>query len=287
MLIATILLDSLAYGMVLFLVSSGLAITMGLMRIINLAHGAFAMIGGYLGAVLGAHLGVPFFAILPLVFLGCGLLGAVAERVLYRPLYGKPELSQVLMTIGLTFVVIAALTVNFGAGGISAGFPAWLEGSTDLGFREYPTYRLFLIVFGVIVGVAVWLSLDRSRFGHMVRAAVDDRHMARTLGLNVSMLFMLCFALACGLAGVGGYVGAGLLQLEPNYPLRYLSVFLIIVAIGGVGSLRGALIAALGFALIETTGRYLVPSISAYLPMLIAMGLLLALPHGLGKAHSK
>lgn len=281
----TILLDGLAYGMVLFLISAGLTITMGLMRVVNLAHGAFAMIGGYLGAMLLAR-GVPF----PLVLVGVALLvaalGVVAERLFYRPLYRKGELAQVLLTIGLTFIAIAGLTLVFGPGGQPVALPTYLEGTLDLGFRTYPAYRLLLIGVGITVALFLWLLIDGSLYGARLRAAVDNPRMARTVGIRVDRLFAATFALGCGLAGIGGFLGASMLPLEPFYALKYLGLFFLVVAIGGLGSFKGSFLAALGYGMVETAGRYLLPSTAAFLPLLVLIALLLLFPHGLVRAKS-
>lgn len=281
MLALTILLDGVAYGMVLFIISVGLTVTMGLMRVVNLAHGAFAMLGGYLASVLIRHYGVPYIPAAFLAALACGALGGLAEMTIYRPLYRKGELAQVLLTFGLIFISIAAMTLIFGPRPIDESMPKWLEGLVDIGFRTYPAYRLFLIAVGAALAIALWLIIERSLFGARLRAAVDDPGMARALGINVNLLFTLTFVGGCALAGFGGAIGAGIMPIDPFYALRYLVLFLVVVVIGGLGSFRGSLAAALVVGIIETAGKYLVPQIGSFLLWFIVFGLLLWRPNGL------
>lgn len=281
----TILLDGTAYGMILFIISVGLTVTMGLMRVVNLAHGAFAMIGGYLAAMM-IQSGLPFFAAAILAALAVGVLGAAAELTLYRPLYRRGELAQALMTFGLTFVVIAALTSIFGSNVKPLPVPQFLAGNTNLGFTQYPTYRLFLIVLGAAMALILWLVIDRTLYGARLRAAVDNPRMARAVGMDVNLLFTGTFAAGCALAGFGGVVGADMLPVEPYYALRYLVIFLVVVAVGGIGNFKGSFVAALAIGIISTVGTFLLPSASAYIVYALVLALLLWRPHGLLPAKS-
>jgi branched-chain amino acid transport system permease protein len=282
---ATILLDGLAFGMVLFIISVGLTVTMGLMRVVNLAHGAFVMIGGYLAAML-LGTGLPFFAAAGLAAILVGLLGAAAEITIYRPLYRKGELAQALMTFGLTFVVIASLTSIFGTGIKSLPVPPILNGVVDIGFRTYPAYRLFLVAVGLVLAALLWLLIDRSSYGARLRAAVDNPRMARAVGIDVNLLFTVTFAGGCALAAFGGAIGAALLPLEPYYALRYLVLFLVVVGVGGIGNFKGSFVAAIALGIIDTGGKYLMPQASAYLFYGAVLVLLLLRPHGLMPAKS-
>jgi branched-chain amino acid transport system permease protein len=281
----TILLDGTAYGMILFIISVGLTVTMGLMRVVNLAHGAFAMIGGYLAAMM-VHRGVPFFAAAIVAALAVGVVGAVAELVLYRPLYRRGELAQALMTFGLTFVVIAALTSLFGSSAQPMPVPSFLSGLTNLGFTDYPTYRLFLIAIGAVMALLLWLIIDRTLYGARLRAAVDNPRMARAIGMDVNLLFTGTFAAGCALAGFGGVLGADMLPIEPYYALRYLVTFLVVVAVGGIGNFKGSLVAALAIGIVSTVGTFLLPGTSAYIVYVLVLALLLWRPHGLLPAKS-
>jgi branched-chain amino acid transport system permease protein len=281
----SVLLDGTAYGMILFIISVGLTVTMGLMRVVNLAHGAFAMIGGYLAAVMIQD-GVPFFAAAIAAALAVGVLGAVAELVLYKPLYRRGDLPQALMTFGLTFVVIAALTSIFGSNVKPLPIPAWLAGNTNLGFTQYPTYRLFLIALGAAMALALWLVIDRTLYGARLRAAVDNPRMARAVGMDVNLLFTGTFAGGCALAGFGGVVGADMMPVEPYYALRYLVIFLVVVAVGGIGNFKGSFGAALAIGIVSTVFTFLLPGASAYIVYALVLVLLLWRPHGLLPAKS-
>jgi branched-chain amino acid transport system permease protein len=285
MLDATILLDGVAYGMVLFIISVGLTVTMGLMRVVNLAHGAFAMIGGYLATMLiGA--GFPFFAAALLAAAAVGIVGAAAELTIFRPLYRKGELAQALMTFGFTFVVIAALTTIFGTGIQPLPVPRALRGVVSIGFRTYHSYRLFLLALGFVLAVLLWLLIDRSSYGARLRAAVDNPRMARAVGINVNLLFTVTFAGGCALAAFGGVIGAALLPIEPYYALRYLVLFLVVVGVGGIGNFKGSFVAAIALGIIDTTGKFLLPQAAAYFFYAAVIILLLLRPHGLMPAKS-
>ncbi len=278
--ILTILLDGLAYGMILFIISVGLTVTMGLMRVVNLAHGAFAMVGGYVAAVM-TEAGYDFFLSAAAGAAAAGVFGGVAEMTVYRPLYRKGELAQVLLTIGLVFVSIAALTLVFGVNYKTVKMPAFLEDPISIGFRLYPPYRLFLIAVGLVMAFLLWLLIDRTLFGARLRAAVDNPRMARAVGINVNRLFTVTFIGGSALAGFGGAIGAGMLPLEAFYPLRYLVLFLIVVIVGGEGSFKGSFVAAIALGVIDTTGKFIIPEVASFLLYSVVLALLLWRPHGL------
>jgi len=271
--------------MVLFIISVGLTVTMGLMRIVNLAHGAFAMIGGYLATML-LSAGLPFFAAAVVAALLVGIVGAAAELTVYRPLYRKGELAQALMTFGLTFVVIAALTAIFGTGIRPLPVPPALSGVVDIGFRTYPAYRLFLVAVGLVLALLLWLLIDCSSYGARLRAAVDNPRMARAVGIDVNLLFTVTFAGGCALAAFGSVIGAALLPLEPYYALRYLVPVLVVVGVGGIGNFKGSFVAAIALGIIDTGGKFLFPQASAYLFYGAVIILLLLRPNGLMPAKS-
>jgi branched-chain amino acid transport system permease protein len=252
----SIAFHGLAFAMVLYLISVGLSVTMGLMGFVNLAHGAFAMAGGYALTTLMNHLHLPF---------GLALLGAVTivvpvsfvlERLLYRPLYGGDELDQVLMTMGLIFMTVGAATYFWGPVAQPIHPPELLSGQIHLGTRDFPTYRSFLILCGVMLVTGLWLALERTQFGTRVRAAVDNLRMAQSIGINTSQLFALTFALGSGLAALGGALGADFLPIVPGYALGNLVYFLIVVAVGGLGSIRGPFAAALFVGIADTALKY-------------------------------
>ena len=275
-----ILLDGIAYGMVLFIISVGLTVTMGLMRVVNLAHGGFAMAGGYLAAVMVVA-GVPFIVAVIAATAAAGLLGALCELTIFRPLYRKGELAQVLMTFGLTFVMIAALTAMFGTDIKRLPVPDWLGGPVDLGIRPYPTYRLFLIAVGFRPRTGA--VADHRPLALWCEASSRGRQsrIARAVGIDVNKLFTITFVGGCALAGFGGIVGAEMLPLEPFYALRYLVLFLVVVAVGGHGSFKGSFFAALTLGIIDTAGKYIWPEISAFIMFTLVFVLLLWRPYGL------
>jgi branched-chain amino acid transport system permease protein len=279
--LAGVVFDGIAYGSLLFLISIGLSVTLGLMNFVNLAHGAFAMLGGYLCVTLMARAGVPFLAALPLAFVGLALLGAALERVLYRRLYGAGALDQVLFSIGLTLVAVAATTFGFGSGQQPVRLPGFLRGQVEMLGLGLGRYRLFLVLLVVVLTAALHLLVERTRFGAQVRAAVDNRTAAAGLGIDVDRVFTLTFALGAGLAGLGGALGIDVLGLDPTFAVKYLVYFLLVVTVGGAGSFRGPALAALGLGVLDVAGKYYVPQLGAFV-IYAAMVVLLALfPAGL------
>jgi len=277
----TVLFDGVAFGMILFLISVGLSITMGVMRVVNLAHCGFAMTGGYLTYALTAQMDLPFAAAVPLAVLGTMAIGAVLERTVYAWVYGQSELGQVLMTIGLTFVMIAAANALFGSSIQNIPVPQGLRGSVQAGPLALPVYRLFLIAVAAACGALIWFALERTEAGARLRAAVDNARMAGCIGINVKTLFALTFAVGCGFAGLGGALGADIFPLEPFYALHYLVPVLIVVSVGGLGSIKGTLAASLLLGLIDTLGRYYLPAGGGIVIYLATLLMLLVRPHGL------
>jgi branched-chain amino acid transport system permease protein len=279
--LVSILFHGLAYAMILYIISVGLSVTMGLMGFVNLAHGVFAMAGGYVTVVLMNRYGVPFGLALLAAFIIVALLSMVLERTLYVRLYGAGELEQVLFTIGLVFMSVAVVRKLWGPLPQPISLPAMLSGQIDLGFRAFPTYRTFLIGIGFVLILLLWLGVERTNFGAKLRAAVDNRRMAESLGINTSRLFTLTFALGSGLAALGGGLGADILAIYPGYAMEYLVYFLMVVAVGGLGSLRGPFVAALLLGIGDTACKYLVPELGAFFIYLAMIGLLLWRPAGL------
>jgi branched-chain amino acid transport system permease protein len=279
--LASILLGGLASGMVLFVVSVGLSVTMGLMGFVNLAHGGFAMLGGYALVLAMRHWGLPFFAALALAFLAVAALAVLLERTLYARLYRAGELDQVLFTIGLAFVMIASVTLAIGPESQTVVLPEWLRGQTDLGFLSYRTYSLALIAFGAALMLALWLGFERTRIGAQIRAAVDNRRMAQSLAVDVARLFTLTFALGSGLAALGGALGAEILGLDPQYPLRYLAYFLIVVALGGLGRVSGVFFAALAIGVLDFVLKFNFPQGGTMFIYALTLAFLLLRPQGL------
>lgn len=276
-----VLFDGVAYGSLLFLISVGLSVTMGLMNFVNLAHGAFAMLGGYIAVVLMNHAGVPFLLALPAAFAGAAAMGWSLERTLYRRLYQASHLDQVLFSIGLTFMAMAGATYLFGPGQQPVELPAMLRGQVRIGGLDLGAYRLFLIAVVIVITLALGWLVARTRFGAQVRAAVDNQQAARGLGINVGRVFSLAFALGSGLAGLGGGLGVDVLGLDPAFPLKYMVYFLLVVAVGGAGSIRGSLLAALVLGVVDVAGKYYVPAMGAFVIYAMMVLLLVLFPAGL------
>jgi branched-chain amino acid transport system permease protein len=279
--IISILFDGLAYAMFLFIVSVGLSVTMGLMGFVNLAHGAFAMAGGYLVLTLTRGWGVPFLPALVIVFLVVGAVSVIFERTLYARLYRATELDQVLLTIGLAFMAIAGFTYFYGPSPQSIRLPSYLTGQIEGGFRSFPTYRVFIIAVGVVLIAALWYVFERTNIGAKIRAAVDNRRMAQSIGIDVDRLFTLTFGIGSGLAALGGGLAIQLVGLSPSFALIYLVFFLLVVAVGGLGSFKGTLVAALILGIFDTAGKYLYADAGGFFIYAIAMAILLIRPAGL------
>ena len=278
--VASMLLGGLAAGMVLFIVSVGLSVTMGLMGFVNLAHGAFAMLGGYV-IVLSMREGLGFVPALALGFVVIALVSVAFERLLYVWLYRAAELDQVLFTIGLVFIIIASVTLRIGPENQQLTLPAWLQGQIDLGIVQYRTYSIFLIVVGVAIVLALWLGFERTRMGAQIRAAVDNRRMAESLGINIGRLFTITFAFGSGMAALGGGLGAEFLGLDPQYPLKYLVYFLIVVAVGGLGRVTGVFYASLLIGVLDFVLKKYLPQGGTLFVYALTILLLLLRPQGL------
>jgi branched-chain amino acid transport system permease protein len=276
-----ILFDGVAYGSLLFLISVGLSVTMGLMNIVNLAHGAFAMFGGYASVWLMSRWGIPFLATLPLCFLALGGAGCGAEWLFYRRLRGRSQLDQVLFTIGITFVAVASATFVWGPGEQRVELPALLRGQLQVLGVAFGVYRLFLVVLVIALSTGLVLLLDETRWGARVRASVDNPSVAAGLGIPVDAIFCVTFGIGSGLAGLGGALGIDVLGLEPNFAFKYLVYFLLVVAVGGAGKLLGTALASILLGVFDVAGKYYVPEVGAFIIYVLMVVLLLAFPSGL------
>jgi len=256
-------------------------VTLGLMNFINLAHGAFAMAGGYITVLLMNRLGVPFLACLPLAFLGAALIGAVLEPLLYRRMYGRAHLDQVLFSIGMVFMAVTAVDYFIGGVQQNVQLPPWLKGRFDIEWVGIGKYRLFIIVVCGALTLALQWVLSRTRFGSQLRASVDDPRVAGGLGLNVNRIFLLTFAMGSGLAGLGGALGAEVLGLDPTFPLKFMIYFLIVCSVGGTTTITGPLLAALLLGIADVAGKYYVPKLGAFIVYTLMIVILLVRPQGL------
>jgi branched-chain amino acid transport system permease protein len=277
----TIVFDGVAYGMLLFVLACGLSVTLGLMNFINLAHGAFAMAGGYCTVILVNRLGVPFVLGVPIAFLVTALLGGLFERTLYVHVYARSHLDQVLFTIGLVFMSVAAVDYTMGSSQRFVQIPDALQGQFDVFGIGMGKYRLLIIVVCGLLTVALQLILAKTRFGSRLRAAVDDQRVARGLGINVGAVFAVTFAVGSGLAGLGGALGAEILGLDPTFPLRYMIYFLIVVTVGGTSSIIGPFVASILLGIGDVAGKYYVPTLGAFVIYAIMIVVLIWRPQGL------
>jgi len=287
----TLLFDGIAYGMLLFVLSLGLAVTMGLMNFINLAHGAFAMAGGYVLVLLMQRAGWPFLACLPVAFAVTAALGAMLERTIYRPMYHRPHLDQVLFSIGLTFMAVAAVDYFLGSQQANVQTPEWLRGRFEFGSDPWTLgmgrYRLFIIAVCVALALALQAILTYTRFGSRLRAAVDDPRVAAGLGIPVDRVFLLTFAFGSGLAGLGGALGVEILGLDPSFPFKFMVYFLIVCAVGGTSSITGPLVAALLLGIADVMGKYYVPKLGGFIVYVLMIVILLWRPQGLFTREGK
>ena len=276
-----VLFDGFAYGMLLFLLSVGLSVTLGMMNFVNLAHCSFAMIGAYVTITLTQKLGWPFLATLPMAFLAAAVVSVVLERVLFQRFYRATDLDQCLVTIGIVFVSIAVVAYLYGTILQSVQVPAYLKGSIDFMGLKLGVYRLFLIVIALAVAAALVFGIEYTRFGAEIRAAVDNQRMARGLGIDVDRVFALTFALGSGLAGLGGALAIEIVGLDTEFAFRYLIYVLIVVSVGGLGSIRGSFVAAVLLGVSDMAGKYYVPQFGAFFIYAVMVALLMWRPHGL------
>jgi branched-chain amino acid transport system permease protein len=277
----TILFDGVAYGMLLFVLACGLSVTLGLMNFVNLAHGAFAMAGGYITVILVNRAGLPFSAGLAIAFVVTALIGVLFERTLYVHVYGKGPLDQVLFTIGLVFMSVAAVDYVMGSQQVFIQVPSALEGRFEIFGIGIGRYRLLIIVICGLLTLALQMTLSNTRFGSRLRASVDDARVARGLGINVNAVFTLTFAVGSGLAGLGGALGAEILGLDPTFPLKYMVYFLIVVTVGGTSSITGPFAASLVIGIADVAGKYYVPKFGAFVIYTIMIIVLILRPQGL------
>jgi branched-chain amino acid transport system permease protein len=277
----TVLFDGVAYGSLLFVISVGMSVTMGLMRFINLAHGAFAMFGGYTACVLAQRWGVSMLAALPVVLVGFGVVGAVLERGLYRWVSRTRPLDQVLLTIGVAFIATAVATYVWGPYQRALPLPEALTGQLHMLGVDLGIYRLFLIAIVIAITWALHALIERTRLGAQLRAAVDRPDAGAGLGIPVDRVFTVAFALGSGLAAVGGVLGVNVIGLDPNFTFQYMVYVLLVVVVGGQGSILGSAAAAIALGVFDVVGKYYIPSIGAFLIYALMVVLLLVFPHGL------
>ena len=275
--------NGLSYGALLFLLASGLSLIFGVMRIVNLAHGSYFMLGGYVGLSTVWRTG-SFAAALVAGAVAVGLIGIAMERLFLQRLAGQ-TLGQVLMTIGFALIFQDLALLIWGGDPYTIPAPRFLQGAVRLGAFSFPTYRIFIVVMAVAVGLLLWLALERTRIGVMIRAAVDDAEMARGVGINVPLVSLGVFALGACLAAFGGVIGGAFLGVFPGADFEVLPYAFVVVIVGGLGSLPGAMVGSLLVGLLDTFGKALFPELS-YFTLFAPMALILALrPTGLFGRH--
>ncbi|MGH6989331.1 MAG: branched-chain amino acid ABC transporter permease [Stellaceae bacterium] len=279
--IVQVLFDGISFGMLLFVMSVGLAITLGMMRFVNLAHGSFAMLGGYVTTTLMHQAGWPFFATLPMAFIIVAIVSVFFERFIFRRMYTAKELDQVLLTVGIIFMSIAAAAYVWGPELQNFTLPDYLTRYRQVGPFSFGTYGALLLAIGTVITLLIFFGLERTRFGAMIRAAVDDRRVALGIGINVNRVFTITFAIGSGLAGLGGALGINELGLDPSFPIEYLVFFLIVVSIGGGGSVKGALAASLLLGLSDAAGKFYIPETGAFVIYVVMLVVMLWRPNGL------
>ena len=277
----TLLFDGLAYGMLLFVLSCGLAVTLGLMNFINLAHGAFAMAGGYVTVILTNRWGVPFLLTLPIAFLVTAVIGLALERTLYARLYDKTHLDQVLFSIGIVFMAVAGIDYVMGSQQQILNLPDFLKGRIELAGVGIGVYRAFLVAVCSALALALQFTLAKTRFGSRLRASVDDRRVARGLGIPVNTIFAVTFAVGSGLAGLSGALGAEIIGLDPTFPLKFMVYFLIVVSVGGTSSMTGPLLASIMLGVADVLGKYYLPSLGGFIIYIVLVAVLVVRPQGL------
>jgi branched-chain amino acid transport system permease protein len=273
------LLNGLTFGALLFLVSSGFTLIFGLMRIVNLAQGSLYLIGGYIGLSVIRATGSYWLALLGGA-VAVGLIGLAIERGLLQRVSGRP-MSEILLTVGLSFIAADLALAIWGGDPQTLSVPDGIDGKATIFGVTYPVFRLVVLGLGVVVAVGLWALLEHTRIGAIVRAGVDDREMVAALGINVKAVFAGVFALGALLAGLAGVVGGAYLSLYPGADTEILTYSLVVVVIGGLGSLRGAIVGSLMVGLVYDFGQSLVPDL-AYFVVFAPMALVLLLrPQGL------
>ena len=271
--------NGLSYGALLFLLASGLSLIFGVMRIVNLAHGSYFLLGGYVGLSVVWRTGSFALALLG-GGLAIALVGVAMERLFLQRLHGQ-VLGQVLMTMGFALIFQDLALLIWGGDPYSLPAPAWLVGSLRAGALVFPVYRLFVIAVAVAIAVALWLFLERTRAGAVIRAAVDDEEMARGVGINVARVSMGVFGLGAFLAALGGVVGGAFIGVYPGSDFEILPYAFVVVIVGGLGSLKGAIVGSLLVGLLDNFGKALFPELS-YFTLFAPMAVILALrPTGL------
>jgi branched-chain amino acid transport system permease protein len=279
-LLALQLVTGVALGAIYVLVGIGLSLIFGLMNVVNFAHGAFFMVGAYVGVFLYGYTG-SFWLSLVAAPLAMGLLGLAVERVLVRPLYGRGIDDPLLLTFGLSYVMVESVRIAFGLTGLPFGAPPELRGAVDLGIGYFPLYRLFLIAFSLTVVGALWLFIERTSFGLVIRAGARDPQIVQVLGIEISKVWLAVFGLGCALAGLAGILAAPLQGVTPEMGIPVLAEAFVVTVVGGMGSLAGAVLAGLLVGIVVAMTSLVAPDMTKMAIFVLMALVLLVRPRGL------
>ena len=275
------LLNGLAYSLLIFLIATGLSLIFGMMDVINLTHGSFYMLGAYLASSLVGRTGDNFWLALVAAPLGVALIGVVLELGYLRPVYKRSHLDQVLLTFGFAYVFSDIVRTVWGSDIRSLPYSPMLQGAIEILGRPYPKYRFFVIVFGLVLALLLWLLLERTRLGSIVRAGVADQEMVSGLGINITLVFTAVFAVGAALAAVSGVIAGPVLGMHPGMDFDVLIVALIVVVVGGLGTFSGSFWGSLLIGIADTFGKVLQPDFSMALTVAVMAAVLLLRPAGL------
>ena len=275
------LLNSLSYGFLLFIITCGISIVFGILGVLNLAHGSIYLLGSYIGYSVIMKAGMPFWVAILAVPLIIAALGFLIEIVLLRPTYKLGHLSQVLLTFGLVYIFHDLFTMIWGKDVLSVNPPEALSSSIEMLGFTFPAYRLALIVIGAIIVLFLWYVQEKTKWGAVVRAGLSDKEMAGALGINIHLVFTLVFVFGSLLAGLGGVLGAPILGTYPGMEFSILILSLVVLVVGGLGSVSGTFMASLLVGFVETFSRYLVPELSLIITFALMAVVLVVRPQGL------
>ncbi len=274
-------INGLSYGMLLFVITCGLALVFGILGVLNLAHGSLYMIGAYVAYSITVSFGFSFWVALIIAPLTVAVLALIIERTLLHTTYKLGHLSQVLLTFGLAYILHDLAKLVWGANVLSISVPSLFSGSVSILGQTFPLYRLIVIGVGLVLAIGLWWIQNKTRWGAIIRAGLSDSEMIGALGVNIRFVFTVVFVLGGFLAGFGGVIAAPILGLYPDMEFQTLILALVVLVIGGLGSITGTFTAAIIVGVLETFGRYLVPEISMFIIFALMAVILIWRPHGL------
>lgn len=275
------LVNGLSYGMLLFIITCGLSLIFGILGVLNLSHGSLYMVGAYVAYSLTATYSQSFWLALIIAPIVVGVLALVVELVLLRPTYQLGHLSQVLLTFGLAYILHDLARMFWGSNVLSVQVPAVLTGSISIFGQTFPTYRIIIIAIGLILGTILWLVQEKTKWGAIIRAGLSDKEMVSALGINIKVVFTVVFVIGGFLAGLGGVISSPILGIYPNMEFETLIIALVVLVIGGLGSISGTFVASILVGIAETFGRFLFPELSMFIVFALMAIILIVKPSGL------